>query len=802
VQPTEDGVGPVTVPPDAGPPPVYRPAPAPVPVATRPLPPPEYDKRVRKAVRKARRRGRFAAIVAVLVMLAGLGLAAGTYYFDSVPTPAELSLPQATTVYYADGKTPMARLGQQNRTILSYDDMNDAVRESIVAAEDRTFWTNPGIDFWGVLRAGWNNVSGGQTQGASTITQQYARLAADLKGVTFSRKLREAVIAWKLQQKYSKPQILEFYLNTVPFGRGTYGIEAAAQEYFGKTANRNAAVSSQLTVAEAMVLVSMVKQPEPDPDDPEGHPGYDPTRNTKALANSQARWAYVRDGMVLLGYLSPAQAATLQYPTDVRPYDPGARQSGLDRPTGLVVDHVLSELRQHDPFKGKPKDYIENGGFQIVTTVDKRVQDVAEASADIRRSTAPSVVRGQPANWDAALVSVEPGTGRVLGYYGGDSAGGADYAGWYYDADGTPTGYGTHPPGSSFKVYDLAEALHQGVSPKSHWDSPPVKEFPNSGRTNGSPNGPVRNSSTAPCQPDCMLWQATAASLNVTFFDLTEHLGVANVIDMAKHAGIDAIWANQPGKPLPVRVDLRDKTGQDVAGQFSTELGIGQYGVTVLDHANGMASFAAGGKRADAHFVRQVTKGNDTVYAEHIAPSELGLDQEQIDELNWTLQKVDASKLNNGWDVAGKTGTWQYGTSTTENSHTWMVGYTRALAAAVWLGTTDGGPLTTKNGGHDVFGASYPGAIWRQFMTQALAALKLDPNKYRFEAPKFPNDQPSPSPSPSEPSTSPSPSEVSPSPSCSRGPDCPRPSPSGSRSRSPKPTGSPSKSPPPTPPTQ
>jgi len=202
--------------------------------------------------RKSRRRAWIAATVAIALVLGGVATTVGAYYFDSVPAPDQLDLPESTTVYYADGKTPMAKLGVENRTILRYDEMNDAVKQSIVAAEDRTFWTNKGIDFWGVLRAAWNNVSGGQTQGASTITQQYARVAADLKGVTVSRKLREAVIAWKLQQRYSKPQILEFYLNTVPFGRGAYGIEAAAQAYFGKTADKTAPQESQVTVAEAM----------------------------------------------------------------------------------------------------------------------------------------------------------------------------------------------------------------------------------------------------------------------------------------------------------------------------------------------------------------------------------------------------------------------------------------------------------------------------------------------------------------------------------------------------------------------
>jgi membrane peptidoglycan carboxypeptidase len=795
---------------DAEPPQGFQPgrAAAPRPAAPRPAGPSTVvvprpravpqgiDPRYAKAVRKARRRGRLAALIAIATMLAGLGLAVGAYYFDSVPTPDELALPQATTVYYADGRTPMAKLGAENRTILKFDEMNDAVKQSIVAAEDRTFWTNKGIDFAGVLRAAWNNVTGGQTQGASTITQQYARMAAELKGVTFSRKLREAVIAWKLKDKYSKQEILEFYLNTVPFGRGAYGVEAAAQAFFGKTANKNAPQASQLTVAEAMVLVAMVKQPEPDPDDPDEHPGYDPTRNAKALANSQARWAYVRDGMVSLSYLTPVQAAALEYPNTVRKDNPNSRVSGLDLPTGLAVQHVLSELRQTDQFNGKPVDYLQNGGFQIVTTIDKRAQDAAQAAADIRGKDAPAAVRNQPKNWQTALVAVEPGTGRVLAYYGGNDGGGADFAGWYYDKDGNPTGFGEHPPGSSFKVYDLAEALHQKVSMKSHWDSPPSKEFPNSGRVKGSAAGPVSNSSSAKCQPDCMLWEATVASLNVAFFDLTEHLGVANVIDMAKHAGVDSMWANVAGNSRSVRVDLRSKSGQEVAGQFSTEVGIGQYGITVLDHANGMATFAAGGKRVDAHFVRSVTRGGEQVYGEKIAASDVGLDQEQIAELDWTLSKVEAAKLNNGWDSAGKTGTWQYGNSTTENSNAWMVGYTRALAAAVWLGTTDGAPLTTTDGSHSVFGANYPGPIWRQFMTKALAAMKLDPDKYRFDAPKWP-DEPSPSPSLSpSPSPSPSPSR---SPSCPPA-DCPKPSGSPSPSRSGKPSPSRSVKTPPPPP--
>lgn len=682
-----------------------------------------YARLVRKERSRRARRRRLLLAVLVSPLFAFTGVTVAGYFVDRVPLPAQLQLPEATMVYFADGVTPIAQIGSVNRTILAPDEINDAVQQAIVAAEDRTFWTNHGVDAGSVVRAAWNNITGGQLQGASTITQQYSRIAADLRGVTFARKAREALLAWKIDRSYPKQEILAFYLNTVPFGRGAYGVEAAARAFFGKTARRDAPAAEQVTVAEAMLLATLVKQPEPDPADPEGRPGYDPTRGGVAAANSLSRWEYVRDGMVELGYLTPEQAQALQYPTTVLAIDPSAELRDLGGPTGLAVRHVLSELRQREPFRGQPADYLGRAGLRIVTTIDPRLQAVAEAAADIRRPTAPDVVRNQPANWQAALVAIEPGTGRVLAYYGGNVGTGADHAGWFYDASGVPTGFGQHPPGSSFKVYDLAAALRQGIPLDSVWDSPSVKEFPDSGRTHGSPAGPVRNAGTAPCQPHCTLAEATVASLNVPFFELTERLGPASVIDMARRTGIRALWT-EDGQ----RVDLEPDT--DVS-PFTPEVGIGQFGITVLDHANGMATFAAGGTRATAHFVREVTRDGVRVYAEPLTGTSIGLTPDQVTELTRALSQVDAARLDNGWDSAGKTGTWQAGTSTTHNAHAWMVGYTGAIAAAVWLGTTDGGPLVTTDG-DDVFGSTHAAVIWRQFMHQALA--DLDPDPYRFTA--------------------------------------------------------------------
>ena len=177
--------------------------------------------------------------------------------------------------------------------------MNAAITEAIVASEDRTFWTNEGVDFKGVMRAAWNNFTGGETQGASTITQQYARLAFDLKGATYNRKLREAVLAWKMSDELTKEEILESYLNSVPFGRNTYGAEAAARAYFGKTINNKAPEAQQITKTEAMALVSMVKQPEARPGRPGRVPGLrpDPQREGEGAgesaggATSATRWS-------------------------------------------------------------------------------------------------------------------------------------------------------------------------------------------------------------------------------------------------------------------------------------------------------------------------------------------------------------------------------------------------------------------------------------------------------------------------------------------------------------------------------
>jgi membrane peptidoglycan carboxypeptidase len=705
--------------------------------------------------KKARRRNILIASVAVVIMLTGAGFVGGTYYVDSVREPNQLNFPSTTTVYYSDGVTEMARLGEFTRYELQFAELNDAVKDAIVASEDTTFWTNEGVDFKGVMRAAWNNFTGGEQQGGSTITQQYARVAFELQGSTYSRKLREAVMAWKISDKYKKEDILAFYLNSVPFGRQAYGVEAAAKSFLNKTVKKTAPPEQQVTLAEAMALVLMVKQPNPDPADPVGSPGYDPTVSTEALALASDRWTYVRKQLVEMGKLTQADADKMVYPKDsFKPADHNAG-NGLDKPTGLVVNHAISELThfENSPFKGHSWKSIREGGYKITTTIDAGAQRAAEAAAD--EQAQGSAMFGQPENLQAAIVGVQPGTGRVLAYFGGHDGEGSDFAGFYWDESGEANGVGRHPPGSSFKVYTLAAALRAGVSLNTYWPWTP-HDMPN--RTG---KNQIRNASNCTADLDaakkpkngaCTLLDSTVASLNVPFYAVTVAVTPQKVLEMARDAGIDYMWSDNGRQDL-----TKVKTMNEMfPSQFDYILGIGQYPVSVTDHANGIATFAADGVRAQAHFVKEVRDStNQLRFGEQLKVSKPLMNQQQIADLDFALSQIPSAKLPNlGWATAGKTGTWEWNQSESENAHAWMVGYTKKLAAAVWVGNEkEEKSLRDKSGGV-VWGSGIPTNIWKAFMTNATKAMneaKKDTNfrpKAGVGREDFPGSISSPTPAP------------------------------------------------------
>jgi membrane peptidoglycan carboxypeptidase len=619
---------------------------------------------------------RLLIVVATVLVLVGAGVGAAALYVNSVPLPAEMSMPEITTVYYADGKTEMARLGAQNRVLLPHDRIVEPVRQAAVAAVDPDFFGSTG----------------------GPIARSVVRTGYDLKGSGASTRLKVYVMARKLDDAYSKEQILETYLNAMPYGRGAFGIEAAARAYFGKSAEKDS--RSVVSVAEAIALAALVDQTGGEP--------------------SQARWNEIRDAMVDLGYLTRPAADALTFPT-VRPQDPKRDTTGLDRPTGLVVNHVLAELAASPQFKGKSWDFVRNAGYKIITTVDVRAQEALEKAIDPTQAGSP--MNGQPKELQAAGVLVEPGTGRVLAYYGGASGTGSDYAGWYLDEEGVATGYGAHRTGSSFLPYALAAALKDGISLESMWDSRSGRKFP--GRT-----APIRNTSScfAPHgkkNGPCTLLGSTLASLEVPFYAVTQAIGSAAVLEMAKAAGIRDMWNDERKR---IALDEHQQMSEVSPAEFSTEVSLGQYPVTVLDHATGMATFAAGGRRAAAHFVRQVVKGEEVYYSEKLPQEGEGrvLNEQQAADLTWALSQTQAGRLR-GIDTAGKTGSWIDGTVPT---HAWMVGYTSRLAAAVWVGSAGRERPLRDSQGRAIFGAGLPAQIFTAAMSAAHADMKLKPERF------------------------------------------------------------------------
>ncbi|MEO6956644.1 MAG: transglycosylase domain-containing protein [Antricoccus sp.] len=597
------------------------------------------------------------ALTLAALLFAGTVLVGYTYKTIVLPQPDALVPSQYSTLYYSDGQQEIARLGSENRTVVTLDKVPDYVQKEVLSAENRGYYTDPGFSPSGILRALWTNITQGTSQGGSTITQQYVKNAFLTDEKTLSRKFKELLISIKLETQYSKAEILGSYLNTIYFGRGAYGIEAAAEVYFGKTVD-------QLTPAEGAVLASSIRSPA----------GYDPQNHPDA---AKERWNYVLDGMVSQNWMSKSERDSLTYP-QVQPIGPGKLNQATG-PEGVIVSRVKDELAT----LGYSGADVFSKGLKVYTTINKQAEDQAIAAVQQQ-------LDGQPANLVPALVSMDPNTGGILAYYGNSQGTGFDYA-----------GRGYRQPGSAFKPFVLAAALENGYSVNSLRNGSSPQTFPDRPQ-------PVRNSGGEGCS-SCTLKTAITESLNTTFYGLTYDLGGKKVADMAHLAGI--------GK---TNLLTGAPTLQEPDGAVASGIGIGQYEVTVADMASAFSTFADGGMLRTPHMISKITDASGKVLYQTKDTAKQVIPQDVANDVSYALTGVAAwsnDSLAAGRPSAAKTGTVQLGDD--NNKDAWMVGYTPQVVTAVWVGTAASDPIINASG-QIIYGAGIPGKIWQQYMNSVL----------------------------------------------------------------------------------
>jgi len=556
------------------------------------------------------------------------------------------SLSQKSFVYWADG-SPMGELGLQDRQPIPFKDLLFApggggarVINAVVSIEDRTFWTNDGIDIGAVFRAFLSNVTSGEIeQGGSTITQQLVKNRILSPARDVNRKFKEIQDALRLTRKFSKPKILEEYLNTVYFGQNSYGIKSAAARFFdGKQIG-------DLTIGEAALLAGVIANPE----------GNNPFKYPE---RAWLRRATVLQAEVDQHYITQQEADAAKnepLPTKVPPDE--------IRPDNYLVAEVQDRLLNDPRLGNTPKerrDHLLKGGLKIYTTFDPHLQDLATQATTEALPRSPA-----GPDWVSSLVAIDPVTGAVRAMVGGP-----DFAESQYNIATHPIG---RQPGSTWKVITLATALKEGYSPDDVVNgaarcSVPSK-FGNASTINAEGGGGGYET----------LWHATADSVNCAFVRLSTSVGQDKIMQMAHDMGI---------------------TQQRLFPHLT--LSIGDVEATPLEMATVISTVANDGVHQDPYFVQKVVAPNGQTPIDESNRAGLGRavmppDVAQCEQL--MLRNVITGGTGTGYtevpghEPFGKTGT------TDNRSDAWFIGATPQLATAVWFGNRTTNTLSAGFGG-------------------------------------------------------------------------------------------------------
>ncbi|URM89818.1 penicillin-binding protein [Streptomyces sp. MRC013] len=684
--------------------------------------------------------------VLLLLLLGGLY---AVYLLVPVPTAnAEAEL-QSNVYKYSDGSV-LARSGKVNRSIVGLDEIPDPVEKAFVAAENKTFYEDSGVDFKGTVRGVVNTLTGRGKQGGSTITQQYVKNYYLDQSQTVTRKLKELVISLKVDQRQSKDEILAGYLNTSYYGRNAYGIQAAAQAYYGVDADK-------LTVERGAYLAALLQAPSQ----------YDWTSASptgRRLVTE--RWNYVLDNMVEESWLDPAERARMTFPVPHRPKP----APGMEGQTGYLVEAANQELVE----QGVKEEDLRAGGWTITLNIDKRRQrELVEAVDEQLESRLDREDDEVDSTVQAGATSVDPKTGHVVALYGGVDA--TEH--WMSNA--TRRDY---QPASTFKPLVLASALENGSRTQDG------RRIGANTRYDGTSGRPVQGGDT-PFAPE----------------NLDDRSYGEVTVQEAMNKSINSVFAQMivdvgPGKVKKTALALGMKDTDGFVEQPAMTLGT--MGASTWDMAGVYATLDNHGKKVTPAIVRSAEHEDRTVEL----PDPIGA-QVVARQTADTVTSVLTGVVTNGsgheantpaYRAAGKTGTSE------NNKSAWFAGYTPELATVVALFGEDAekGTQVTLTGTADsgrASGGGFPARIWADYTLDALgggsdARFDLDVTEFYDPGPKptatssrSASPSSSPDDDPEEPSGTPSPGAPSATPSA--------PSPSAGRP-TPSPTQSPSSPPP------
>lgn len=626
----------------------------------RPLSSDDRKQRRRKIWRRVRRTAYVLTALGIIGPIVAFFVA---YQLVEVPTPQSVAQKngQVVRLTFADGQQMSEIVPPTgNRTFVRYDELPNVVKHAVFAAEDATFMENSGFDITGVMRAAWNQVNG-DAGGGSTITQQYVKQATGDDDVSLTRKGTEIVKAYKMNNQYSKEQILEAYLNTIYFGRSAYGIVAAAKAYYGKELK-------DVTASEAALLAGMIQLPGRDKDE----------------AYMRSRWNFVMNQMVDKGWLPAADRKAAGFPTLIaREY---SRPRAIEGPGAHIQAAVLKEVQAET---GMDLPQLQRGGYKIETTIDQNAQNLAqEAITKGQKDLADNVF--------PAMVVVDPTNGAVLAYFGGWNGNGLDWAATRQE------------PGSSFKPFDLVALLEKGKGLGEVYDGSSPRVFQGL---------KIRNAGGAQC-PDCTVAEAMERSINTVFYDIALNtVTTRGVATAAKQAGIWSPLEGPNGAAPAAGIaigggDTRVST-YEMASAYATFAANGVHRkphlVKQILNPDGSVFWRPG---------TDSTEGTPA-FSDNSATSQK-IARNVTESLVPVLSHSNLECADNR-ACAGKTGTHQFG-ETADNAKSWMVGYSPTVSVAVSLAAEVDGkqvPLKTA-GGAAVTGAKGSGKIWQTFMNNFL----------------------------------------------------------------------------------